>query len=321
METADRWKSAAAAKIRLVRLVSDKWKGRGRDFLIGNADGFLSVVPEDLTLLRRQLDLADQSGIKVIVGMLSPPGARWVQNNGGKQDCRLYRSAGYQEQAAEFRRQLARSLKWQPAIVAHDVVNEPHPDRAKDAATKAFDLSGFYGNVVKAIRESDTTTPIVLEAGDYASPEGLGRLIPLADPKVVYSFHFYEPWEYIDHQQKGFEYPGPKMLEGLVAPVLAWQKRHGIASNRVFVGEFGCSRTHPGAGAWLRDAMALFDRHGWHWAFYSFREDTWQAMDYELGVAPLPAGFLAQQEKGLKPTLDRRPNPLWKAIREGLARP
>lgn len=29
------------------------------------------------------------------------------------------------------------------------------------------------------------------------------------------------------------------------------------------------------------------DAEGWHWAFNSYRDDTWSDMDYELGIEPL----------------------------------
>ncbi|MNI93865.1 hypothetical protein D3C73_1518830 [compost metagenome] len=35
-----------------------------------------------------------------------------------------------------------------------------------------------------------------------------------------------------------------------------------------------------------------------HWAFYAFREDGWDGMDYELGDKPLPGSYWQAVEKG-----------------------
>ena len=70
-------------------------------------------------------------------------------------------------------------------------------------------------------------------------------------------------------------------LEAAVAPVDAWQKRHGLPATRVVLAEFGCDRRVPGAVGYLRDAVAIANARGWHWAFYGFREDGWDGMDYE----------------------------------------
>lgn len=46
------------------RLTFSKWKGRERDFLIGDADHYRGLVPEDLARLRAELDAAHAAGLK-----------------------------------------------------------------------------------------------------------------------------------------------------------------------------------------------------------------------------------------------------------------
>jgi hypothetical protein len=38
----------------------------------------------------------------------------------------------------------------------------------------------------------------------------------------------------------------------------------------------------------LSDLIEIFNKNLWHWAFYSYREDVWDNMDYELGVGNVP---------------------------------
>lgn len=333
VESGARLRAAAAAGIAWVRLAPDKWDGAGRDFLLGDADSFTTIPASDLARLRAVLDSADVAGVKVALVMLSLPGARWRQHHGNRSDFRLYRDERSLERAAAFWGQLASALRGHPAIVAYDLLNEPHPDRARGLGPDR--LAEVQRRLVAAIRAADPDVPVMLEGSAFASPVGIDAMSPLDDSRALYSFHFYEPWPYIDHRQGGrWRYPGPvpaeddttrrepwgpEQIEAALAPVRAWQARHGVGPERVVCAEFGVPRTHPGAAAWLRDVVRACERHGWHWAFYSFREDTWPAMDYELGTGPLPRGYWDSVEAGRVVELPRRPNALWDVLRRGLA--
>jgi endoglucanase len=325
VETAERLHAAAAAGIRFIRLAPDKWRGAVRDFLVGDASDYRGIPASDLARLRAVLDAAHAEGISVVLTMLSLPGCRWKQNNGDTNDFRLYLEERYQEQAARFWRDLAAALRGHPALAGYNLLNEPRPER--DARARRVDLRALYERLVRAVRAVDPTTPIVLDASDDASPAALARLTPLADPNVIYAFHFYEPWAYIDHRTKGrWRYPGTidgepwdrARISAAVQPVVAWQKRHGIPSSRVWLAELGVPRTKPGAADWLRDVLAVARMNGWHWSFYSFREDTWDQMDYELGTRPLGAAYWEAKERGETPVLVRGDNPVWRVIAEAL---
>ena len=94
-------------------------------------------------------------------------------------------------------------------------------------------------------------------------------------------------------------------------------------SSRIAAAEFGVDRRVGGARECLADAVALFERHGWHWAFYSFRADgDWGGLDYELGTAPLGAAYWRAVEAGedAEKLKKRGPNPLWDVLAEALSR-
>lgn len=310
------WREAREAGICLVRLAPDKWQGEGRDFLLGNAERFRGIPPADLALLLRQLDCARENGIQVVLTMLSLPGCRWVQNNDGEQDHRLWRDPEYCTQAAAFWRELAAALRDHPAVVGYDLLNEPHPERLPEAAAlygrdpEAWlaqarggpaDLDAFYTALIRAVREVDAETPVIVESGMWGSPERFCCLKPQADPKVLYSFHMYEPYEYTTYRvNKGrHTYPSPAALRRrlnpaglrrILEPVMRWQQEHGLPAGRIFAAEFGCDRGVPGAAQYLADVIRILNAQGWHWAFYAFREDGWDRMDYEMhepGSEPL----------------------------------
>jgi hypothetical protein len=312
------WRAARAAGLEFVRLLPDAWPARQRDFLIGDASAFTAIEPSDLSSLVRALDDADRAGVKVVLGMLSLPGARWKQLNGDRDDARLWRDAAFQAQAEAFWRELASRLHGHPAVVAYNPLNEPHPERsfgyeepdapgydawrAKTQGTTA-DLDAFNRRIVGAIRSVDPSTPVLLDGPFYASAEGLSLLRPLQDPRVLYAFHVYEPWEYTTFRvNKGrFAYPGRMpspagattewsrdALRARLAPVTRWAEQHGLPRRRIVASEFGVSRRVGGALAYLTDLVAALDEHAGHRAFYSFRSDgSWTDLDYELGTDPV----------------------------------
>ncbi len=349
--------SAAEADIRLVRLVWDKWKTRHRDFLLGNTDDYRGLVEEDFARLRDALNMADSFGIKVVVTPLTLPGARFRQNNNMQRDPRLWTDPSYLPQAARFWKDLAGRMKGLGAVAAYDLLNEPHPEWFHGKRTfwnggfaewyrkvkgTPGDLNQFNRALVAAIREADRDTPIVVEAGLYATPWALEYLEPLADDKVLYSFHMYEPYEYTTRRiNKGrYRYPGKVLIGDLgetrsfdaaaidefFQPVRRWAKKHRISANRIFAGEFGCDRKAAGAARYLGDLIALFDREQWHWAFYAYREDVWEGMDYELGTGN-PSGLYWQtaedgslHKRYREIYAGRAENPVWAVFQRALRR-
>lgn len=344
--------------IQFARLAPDKWKSEERDFLIGNADAFSEISLRDLETLKTVLDQAQHHGIKVLLTLLSLPGSRWKQNNHDRDDLGLWEHKEYREQAVLAWKSLATALKDHPAIVGYNILNEPHPEllfSIRDYSEVNFqqwygsvkgslaDLNLFYRDIANAIREVDLSTPIIIDAGLYATPWAMTYLSPLEDDKIIYSFHMYEPYAYTTRKinQGQFTYPGPvplkleeaaegkrldaaliqwnlETLQEFLLPVLEWQKKHHIPGARVLVGEFGCDRTAKGAEEYLAHLTHIFDTHQWHWAFYSFREDGWDSMDYELGSEKLSWKYweAAEHRASLNPF--RKDNRLFDTIKNAL---
>jgi hypothetical protein len=307
--------AAAAANIRTIRFVYAKWVGQDRDFLIGNADNYTGLVPEDVAQLTTYLDYADSLDLKVLLTPLSLPGARYFQNNEFTRDYRLWKEEKFQLQAAQFWQDVATAFKGHPALVGYTLVNEPHPEKSfgiHDFWGQDFtawydtirntpaDLNLFNKRMVSAIRQADPEMPIVIESGLFATPATFSYLDTLADDKLLYSFHFYDPYSYTTRRiNKGeIAYPGPvyvqaidrtlmmndELLDSLLQPVRDWSVRNQIPANRVFASEFGGDRMSAGIPHYFTDLIKAFNTAGWHWAFYSFREDVWESMDYELGT-------------------------------------
>lgn len=314
-----------------VRLSYDKWQPAERDYLIGNADQYQGLVAKDLQQLKTTLDRAHAAGLKVVITPLSLPGMRWAQNNGDRFDDRLWQDKRFWTQSAAFWRDLAAVLKEHPAVAAYNLINEPAPEKQAglaehaDAAKmrdwyekqvgSARDLPGFYQTLISAIREVDSLTPIMVDAGWYGAADAFSYWpAPLADSRVLYSFHMYEPYAATSapnlQRARPYTYPGlvpfaagmqkwdPNRVRSYLQLPLDWAAQHAIPANRMVAGEFGCMRKLPGCQQYLEDVLSALEAARVHWAFYSFREDSWDGMDYELGSANVPWAYWKAAEDG-----------------------
>lgn len=315
------WRAAHQAGLEWVRLAPDKWsKAPGqRDFLIGNTDRFTGLVAADLKRLISSLDDAAAERVPVVLTLLSLPGARWRQHNNDKSDPKLWRDPAFMKAAERCWVELARALKGHPALIGYDPLNEPHPVQIPGST---LTVNAFNERMIAAIRSVDAVLPLLIESDDYASPATFETLEPLDDPALLYSFHLYDPWSYTS-SPKGrgkLRYPDTmpsdwKDFATVLAPIVTWQKRHNIPANKIVAAEYGCNRQALGAPAWLADATQALRTQGWHRAFYSFREDGWPGMDYEVGSQRVPDAYWKALEAGKPiPPPRRQDTPHWKAL-------
>ncbi|WP_248919056.1 glycoside hydrolase family 5 protein [Pseudomonas entomophila] len=321
-----------------VRLSYDKWHPARRDFLLGDADDYKGLVEADLKQLLAVLDRAHAAGLKVVITPLSLPGMRWAQNNQGRFDDRLWQEKRYWEQSARFWRDLARALKDHPAIAAYNLINEPAPEKQGGLAEhadpgqmkrwyaqqkgSARDLPALYRQLLAAVREVDSETPVMLDAGWYAAADAFGYWPEaLDDPRVLYSVHMYEPYAATSAPNLAREHPYPypgqvpfagqvqqwdaKRVADYLRQPLAWADGIKLPRSRLVVGEFGCMRRLAGCRQYLEDVLTVLDREQLHWAFYSFREDSWDGMDYELGTTKVPWGYWQAAEQGTPDPVER----------------
>lgn len=337
----------AATGATWVRLAYDKWPSRGRDFLIGNADHYQGLVQADLACLRAVLDRAHKAGLKVVLTPLSLPLMRWAQNNDGRFDDRLWQAPANWEAATRFWRDLARALKGHPAVAAYNLINEPAPERdgglaehAPAAEMRAWyqeqqgsgrDLRAFYQTLISAVRSQDVRMPIMLDAGWYAAADGFAYWPgALGDGRILYSVHMYEPYQMTSDpaslKRLALAYPGMapfgasqeywnrERVAAYLGNFTRWAEQAGLPASRLVFGEFGCLRRWPGCASYLEDVLDVAERSGVHWAFYAFREDAWDGMDYELGSAPVPWEYWQAAEAGRPDPVQRHGSALFDVI-------
>ena len=302
-----------------VRLTWSKWESTsGKTFLMGDPSNYTGLVEGDVSVLKAVVARARQSDVKVVFTPLSLPGAVWTQDNEDQIDDRLYSDKKYWKQSADFWTDVAAIFKDDPTVVAYNLLNEPAPERPtehesgtiaeniawfKAQKDTARDLPALYNYIISAIRGVDAETPIMVDGGFFANPEGFDYFSQaLDDESVLYAFHMYQPWAATSvwniRNGSKLVYPGKMEIWGrtkiwnietiaqTMQQPLDWAQKHGIQKSHVVMGEFGCHRYLKWCPTYMEDVLSVADKFELHWAFYTFRSDNWGGMDYELGNEP-----------------------------------
>ena len=102
--------------------------------------------------------------------------------------------------------QMAAHFRNAPSSVLYEIFNEPHDISGWDRIQRA---------ALAAIRAQDPDRLVVVTGADWGGINGLVALKPIDDPKLIYSFHFYDPFIFT-HQ--GADWANQEGLSGVSFP-------------------------------------------------------------------------------------------------------
>lgn len=204
---------------------------------------------------------------------------------------------------AGFWRGFADGLKAvRPDRLVFELLNEPG---GSDAPRNRW----LMQTLVDAVRQFAPAHTLVVEGHGYSGIDELLAFEPLPAARLIYSFHFYEPFNFT-HQGATWSWPMLQKLKGLPYPsspdnvlpavraaeedakphitaygeqrwgrpqmetrldlVRQWQQAHGVA---VWCGEFGAARLGAPEDArqrWLLDARLAMEGRGIPWALFDY---------------------------------------------------
>ena len=246
-------------------------------------------VDSRLDNLEDVLTWANARGMKICVDLHSFPGGLRASDRDSNM---LYDEKWAEAFVETWRRIAARCAPivqtMGPVIYGYDLVNEP-----KQTSFAPISYWEIQRRAAEAVRAIDPVTPIVVESNMAASPGAFRYLSPLAMDNVIYQIHFYGPQPFT-HQGVATNarrqdgkipfWPDPSKgwtrdyFRATLAPVRAFQQRHKC---RIYVGEFSAVGYAPGADAWMRDAIAVFEEYGWDWTYHAFREWAGWSVEHE----------------------------------------
>ncbi|HEV2763472.1 MAG TPA: cellulase family glycosylhydrolase [Pyrinomonadaceae bacterium] len=232
----------------------------------------------------------------------------------------------------EFWRSLARHLsRRDPERLFLEILNEP-------VIEDAYRWMGIQARVAAAVREGAPRHTIVAAGPRWSSVDELLRIEPVADPNVIYNFHFYEPHTFT-HQGatwgadfwphlKNIPYPSsPETIAPLLAGVgnqtargalkdygderwdaarvereiaraAEWGRRRGVP---LMCNEFGVYRAYTPTEArlrWIEDVRRALERHHVGWTMWDYAGSFAVVLKKEGRATPDPATLAAL---GLRP--------------------
>jgi len=277
----------------------------------GRFDGWRDPVAYDAWLegalkhLDALLPACRREGLRVVVDLHTPPGGNIALPGYAWP---LFQQKAYQDRFARVWDKIARRYKGDKTIWGYDLANEPIEG---DVADGLLDWHSLATRTALAIRRIDPARALIVEPGPGGDYDHLPYFAPLPLPNVVYSVHLYEPAQFTmqgvtPDMPLGVVYPGiiggvrwdrAQMARSLQV-VADYQRHYRVA---IYIGEFSAVRWAPGAEAWLRDAVSIFEENGWDWSYHAFRE--WQGWSAEYGLdksATAPSVTPTDREKLLR---------------------
>jgi hypothetical protein len=306
----------------------DELAARGANYVSISGPGIYSVyppyelIPELADYYDEVLAMIAQADMFATIGFRTGPGrADWsvccadedwaqpwlVDNVWTDRDAQSAWSEMWRTAAAHFggvHNMVAYKLMVEPNGAAFHLGIYDADEFFSQYAGSTYDWNSFYPDIIDAIREVDTSTPILVSADDYSSIAWLPYVAIVDDGRTAYFVDQYEPHAY-SHQDADADIPYPGAFDadfdGELDQVDAdWLHAHmstvadfmAATGRRVTVEEFGVQRWSPGASQYLADEMDLFEELGrnysiWEWAS-SWKEysDSVNAFNYKFGADP-----------------------------------
>src|SRR3989337_1081955 len=214
----------------------------------------------------------------------------------------LWESKKDQDEWVSMWRYTAKRYLSNPIVVGYELMVEPNsnelPLEIYEPAQfyeryqgTLFDWNQLYPQIVAAVREVDSDTPILVGGMGYSAIEWLPYLKPAPVEKIIYTVHQYAPDAYTHQVPKSpgglkHTYPGEfdtdgngstdkfdrVWLENLLTPI----EKFRISNNaRLAVTEFGVMRWQPGAASFMADQMELFAEEGLNYTLWVW-EPSWE---------------------------------------------
>ena len=246
-----------------------------------------SWLEERLQHMDQMLAWCERYGVMAVLDLHSPPGgqafaAGYITARGG-----IFSQPQAQAKFIQVWEKMTSRYKGRQIIWGFDLVNEPDDSTL---AENCLDWNSLADKTARAIRAIDPDRTLIIEPDQWGGAQGFASFEPLDLPRIVYSFHFYQPMQFthqgIHQNPAGVTYPGlfgnehwdKDALERAMRPALEFAQKYRV---HMYVGEFSAIRTAPGESAakYLADVIEILEKHSFDWSYHAYRE--WQGWSLE----------------------------------------
>ncbi|WP_166437085.1 glycoside hydrolase family 5 protein [Niastella caeni] len=276
---------AVAMGARVVRMPF-RWYFGGDGSNIRQTDAPGHIKPEGLQLLDQYINWCTEQKIWVLLFAGSDQGAGDSTEN-------YWTNASLKKEFIETWEFLVQRYKNKPYIAAYELLSEPHP---KKPVTNQQVVS-FYEDVISAIRKHDTLTPLMIGPNDHYDINLLEESITTKDKKIIYTFNYYLPTDYIKpdkREQAGLpivSYPGSyndfngnavnlnkDYLTQILQPAVQFRNKYNVP---VFVNQMGARSRCPNNVSYLTDVCDIFYQYQIPFTYWTYRTNSDQS---EYGI-------------------------------------
>lgn len=175
--------------------IKNNWKANVIRVHIGNnsdMDGkvgasYDAMMEERFALLETKLPLLQQSDLKMIFSLTSPPGG--FETRVPIPHSLMYSNRALQDDFIAKWRQIMARFGNHPSIAAFDLSSEPAMNKkARNPSARTW--NELVVETIAAIRETHPTTMLMVQ-GLSGAPSSLAALPPINDPNIIYSYNSY----------------------------------------------------------------------------------------------------------------------------------
>ena len=186
---------------------------------------------------------------------------------------------GYYFELLNIWKYIAKKFGDHPNLLAIDPLGEPIPK---------IELINWNDNLfedfITEIQKIDKETFIMYAPGPRWRNDNFETLVPFDNEKVIYTFHFYYPFEYTaqglkGHSQKPLDYPGrafstykknkvywnKKQMKNYLQVALDFCNKY---DKKLFIGEFSAVRWAPKVDNWVNDILETFEENNVSWCYH-----------------------------------------------------
>ncbi len=255
---------------------------------INTRELFSEWIDAEMPKIDAFLKLVEKYGMKAVIDLQVGPGT----DNSELGSNRMSWDLRDQDLLIEVWRKMSAHFKGNKSIYAYDILNEPREDDYVYTPGGGVEWQLLLERAIKAIREIDPDTPILVEATCWSGPNGFRQLKPVNGKNLIYSPHFYSPHLYthqgIHDKRPPCKYPGviageqwnKERIRKELEPVIEFQRKYNVP---MYIGEFSVVAWAEGGDQWLKDSIEVFEEYGWDWCYHSFREYYGWSLEQEGG--------------------------------------
>ena len=182
---------------------------------------------------------------------------------------------GHSERLVHIWKQLAYYYQDLPASVSFELINEPN------GALEGVRMRQLQADLITTIRETNPTRTLILGGEDWSNITTLNTNFISPDRNIVYTFHYYDPFDFT-HQKAPWTGPnGPKETREWGTSRERQQVREDMRKARqfslqtgrgIFLGEFGAYELAPEGSRreYMRAVSAEAQAAGIGWCVWNF---------------------------------------------------